>query len=146
MAEFGSGGALFVQQKKSNSNSPDWGGDLEIKADELDYILREAKQGNPVKLRLAGWRKQNRDGSIRINLALSIPREQQQSPGGYKQGRGSYNQGEGSGRYRDDPCYSNRSREENRYAPQQRQDRHQERLRFDQRRELRDDLNDDLPF
>lgn len=65
-------GALFTREKKT-PNAPDWGGDLEINGEVLDYILRCAERGEPVKIEISGWMKSGRNNSRFISLNGKIP-------------------------------------------------------------------------
>lgn len=65
-------GALFTREKKS-PNAPDWGGDLEINGEVLDYILRCAERGEPVKIELSGWMKSGRNNTRFISINGKIP-------------------------------------------------------------------------
>lgn len=143
MSNFGSGGAMFVRQKKS-PKAADYSGDFTLEGDVLDYVLREAERGNPVKLEIAGWKRQGRNNSVFISLNVQTPyseRGGQQPQQGFKQGRGSYNQGDGSGRYREQ-IPTSRGQYQRDY-PQQGQG--QGRQGYARNERFRQELNDDIP-
>lgn len=66
------GGALFSRQKKSQ-NSPDMGGDFTLDGEVLDYVMKMAERGQPVKLELSVWRKMSRANQTYLDLKVSIP-------------------------------------------------------------------------
>ena len=68
----GSGGALFSRQKR-NDAAPDMGGDITIEGDELDFLIRCAEEGKPVKLEISAWKKRTRDGGSFLSLSAQIP-------------------------------------------------------------------------
>lgn len=158
---YGSGGALFTNTNKKSPKASDYRGDVTLEGELLDYIMREAERGNPVKIELSGWKRQGRGGSTFISLSAQTPYSerggQQQQPQ-FRQGRGSYNEGDGSGRYRDpvpnrEPIQTSRGqyqRGDGRSADNrqgvydQREDRYAAQGRQPSR--LRNELNDDVPF
>jgi hypothetical protein len=79
-----SGGALFVRDKNGRSAmAPDWGGDVTLEGDVLDYVLRKAQSGGEVKLELSAWKRQGRNNTTFISLAVQTPyaeRQQQEAP------------------------------------------------------------------
>lgn len=58
-------GALFAAKAKTNPKAPDYSGDLII-----DLSTMDVKDGK-VEVRIAGWRKQAKDGSVFLSLAAS---------------------------------------------------------------------------
>jgi hypothetical protein len=100
---FGSGGALFVRDKKT-AKAPDYGGDFVLEGPELEYVLAKARAGEPVKLEMSGWKRMGRNNTTFISTQVQLPyaerggqqRPQQGGRGGYQQqgqGRGGYQQG-----------------------------------------------------
>lgn len=158
---YGSGGALFTNTNKKSPKASDYRGDVTLEGELLDYIMREAERGNPVKIELSGWKRQGRGGSTFISLSAQTPYSerggQQQQPQ-FRQGRGSYNEGDGSGRYRDPPPQrepiqtsrgqyqrgDGRSADNRQGVYDQREDRYAAQGRQPSR--LRNELNDDVPF
>lgn len=128
---FGSGGALFVRDKKS-AKAPDYGGDFTLEGDVLEYVLANAKSGK-VKLEMSGWKRMGRNNTVFISTQVQTPYEarggQSRQPQG---GRGSY----GGGGQRQQGGYSGRSMED---RPRQ------EYQREEPRRDMRQELNDDIP-
>lgn len=75
-------GALFKNTRATNPKAPQHEGDIEIDADLLRALVGNAKAGKPIKIRLAGWVKDGRNGEF-ISLKASIPqekRERQEAP------------------------------------------------------------------
>lgn len=70
---FPNSGALFYRRNKKNANGPDIGGDIDLGADILQYVLQMHRAGNPVKLELAGWRKADRNGQNFYSLRVRKP-------------------------------------------------------------------------
>lgn len=154
---YGSGGALFTNTNKKSPKASDYRGDVTLEGELLDYIMREAERGNPVKIELSGWKRQGRGGSTFISLSAQTPYSerggQQQQPQ-FRQGRGSYNEGDGSGRYRDpvpnrEPIQTSRGQytrqqEESRY-PQRQPQQGQGRQSYARNERFQQELNDEIP-
>ncbi len=70
-------GALFRNTRATNPKAPQHEGDVELDADLLRALVANAKAGKPIKLRLAGWVKEGRNGDF-ISLKASIPQERQE--------------------------------------------------------------------
>lgn len=81
---FGSGGAMFVREKKSQ-NAADYGGDVTLEGDVLDYIVRKAANGEEVKVEIGGWKRQGRNGSF-LSLKVQLPYAERQSGQAPRQG------------------------------------------------------------
>jgi len=98
----GSGGALFTRNKGSEK-APDMGGDITIEGDELDYMIRCAEQGKPVKLDVSAWKKRTRDGGAMLSLSVQIPYDvrsqgsQQRQSRDIQTTRGTYRSGRDNG-------------------------------------------------
>lgn len=75
MAQYPNSGALFNNTRATNPKAPQWEGDIEMDADVLRALVANAKAGKPIKLRLAGWVKQTKNGDDFISLKGSIPQE-----------------------------------------------------------------------
>ena len=70
-------GALFPNNRATNPKAPAWQGDIEFDADLLRSLVATAKAGKPIKVRLAGWVRQTKNGDDFISLNGSIPQERQ---------------------------------------------------------------------
>ena len=57
-------GALFATKAKTNPKAPDYSGDLYIDLNGMDV-----KNGK-VEIRLAGWKKQTKAGSVFLSIAV----------------------------------------------------------------------------
>lgn len=149
-----SGGAMFVRQKK-HPKAADYGGDFTLTGDVLDYVLREAERGNPVKLEISGWKRQGRGNTTFISVNVQTPYSergggQQQN---FRQGRGSYNEGDGSGRYREpapersiQTSRGQYQRQGERYPSRDHEQGRQEgRQSYARNERFRQELNDDIP-
>jgi hypothetical protein len=67
------GGALFPNGKKTASRQPDYRGNIEFDRELLQIIQEQLVDGvSKVKLDLAGWRRQGRNGEF-ISLKASKP-------------------------------------------------------------------------
>jgi uncharacterized protein (DUF736 family) len=73
--EYPNSGALFHQSVKKNPKAPDYSGDIDIDLAALG--LGNGKH----KLRLAGWKKQSKNGNTFLSLKVSVPQER--TNGGY---------------------------------------------------------------
>lgn len=62
-------GSLFHQSDKKSDKAPDYTGNVLIGEEVLDHIR---KSGGSVKLRLAGWKKQAKSGTVYLSLSVSL--------------------------------------------------------------------------
>lgn len=87
---FPNSGGLFPVKQKKSENSPDYFGNILIADDVLDYILREAQDGNEVQLELSGWSRISRSNTNFTSVKINIPYEVRMEEGGnptYRPGR-----------------------------------------------------------
>jgi uncharacterized protein (DUF736 family) len=78
--------SLFPAQEKKSERSPDYGGVIEIPADQIDALVAHLgtqpennwKDEPVVKLRIAGWKATSKGGKSYVNGKVSIPQGQQQ--------------------------------------------------------------------
>jgi hypothetical protein len=75
MSQYPNSGALFKNTRATNPKAPQWEGDIEMDADVLRALVANAKSGKPIKLRLAGWVKETKNGDEFISMKGSIPQE-----------------------------------------------------------------------
>ena len=73
MSDYPPGGALFLQANKRSPKAPDYSGNLELSKEVFKYLLDEAKAGRPIKMDLAGWRKQTKAGSTFLSIVANKP-------------------------------------------------------------------------
>ena len=86
MTELNASFSLFPAQEKKSERSPDYGGTIEIPADQIDALVAHLgtqpennwKDEPVVKLRIAGWKAQSQGGKNYLNGKISIPMRQQQ--------------------------------------------------------------------
>jgi len=86
MTELNASFSLFPAQKKKSERSPDYGGVIEIPADQIDALVAHLgtqpennwKDEPVVKLRIAGWKAQSQGGKNYLNGKISVPMQQQQ--------------------------------------------------------------------
>ena len=67
-------GALFASKAKTNPKAPDYVGDLYIDLNGL-----EVKDGK-VEVRLAGWKKQTKTGSVFLSIAVDKMERRESKP------------------------------------------------------------------
>lgn len=139
MAEYPNTGALFVRQKK-NPKAADYGGDVTIDGEVLDYILRQRERGQEVKIVLSGWKRMGRGNTTFISLKVEVPWQEriQASVSQSQQPRQNSNYGNQRGGYGEQsggraPIQTSRGQYE-RSAPRQTQ------------RSFDEDLDDEIPF
>ncbi len=58
------GGALFINRNKTNEKAPDVSGDVEINMETLKALVELAKKNEPLKMRMAGWVKEGKNGKF----------------------------------------------------------------------------------
>lgn len=77
------GGAFFRLDpaKKTNPKQPDFEGYLTIDDSLLQLLITLQRQGQPLKLRLAGWTKKAQSGNTFISLKPSEDKKAQQAQG-----------------------------------------------------------------
>ena len=82
MSDYPPGGALFLQANKRSEKAPDYSGNLEISKELFKYLLDEAKAGRPIKMDLAGWKKQSKSGATFLSIVGNKPyvKEQKSAP------------------------------------------------------------------
>ena len=86
MTELNASFSLFPAQDKKSERSPDYGGVIEIPADQIDALVAHLgtqpennwKDEPVVKLRIAGWKAQSQGGKTYLNGKVSVPIQQQQ--------------------------------------------------------------------
>jgi hypothetical protein len=79
MPDYKNTGILFHNDRKKTDKYPDFSGECELDADVVRHLIANGKAGKPMKLRIAGWKKQGGKGPF-ISLKLEPPREQQPQP------------------------------------------------------------------
>lgn len=81
--------SLFPSKEKKSDKSPDASGSLEIQASEVKELVQflesatpeQDYQGNAViKLRMAGWKKEMKDGRSYQSGLISAPQPQNTTP------------------------------------------------------------------
>lgn len=73
-------GAIFPAQKK-NPKAPDLTGYITLTTADLDALVEKARNGDPIKLRLACWKRQSNQGGGNF-LSVSGEPDGQGQPGG----------------------------------------------------------------
>lgn len=152
-------GTLFVRQKKG-PKAPDYGGDFTLDGDVLDYIIRKAERGEPVKLDISGWKRMGRNNTTFVSINIQTPYSERSGNDGQRatpSGRTGYqNQSRG---YQREPIQTSRGQYQRQGDmiddPRQAQGRggyddHRQQGRggyVDRGRNqnFHDELNDDLP-
>jgi len=69
------GGALFMNRNKMKESSPDLSGDVEISMETLKSLVELAKKQEPLKMRMAGWVKEGKNGKY-YSISLSEQKQQ----------------------------------------------------------------------
>jgi len=69
MTDIKTTGALFINDKAGNPSRPDYQGNFTLTPEFLAAITDALGDGNEVKIRLSGWKKQGQKGPY---LSLSI--------------------------------------------------------------------------
>ena len=88
MSELNASFSLFPAQEKKSERSPDYGGVIEIPADQIDALVAHLgtkpeanwRDEDVIKLRIAGWKATSKGGKSYVNGKVSIPQGQQQAP------------------------------------------------------------------
>jgi hypothetical protein len=156
---FPNNGGLFPVNDKRSDNSPDMSGTILIADDVLDYIVREAQNGNEVLMELKGWRRISRNNTNYESIAINIPYNVRMEEGGnptYRSQRGGGRRYSQPQRRRDDDRGDPQG---NRYSQQSCRGRYDERNPPPRRNDddefsrgdrmpdfLRDDDDDAPPF
>lgn len=73
------GGALFINRNKTNEKAPDLSGDVEINMDTLKALVELAKKQQPLKMRMAGWVKEGKNGKF-YSIQLSENKQDRPKP------------------------------------------------------------------
>lgn len=134
MNQYPNSGTLFTRDKK-NPKAADYGGDMTIDAEVLQYLLAKARNGEEVKLELSGWRRQGRNNTNFISLKVDIPYSERQNRTG--QGQGVQGGRQYSRPYPDErpPIQTSRGQYDRGGFEQGRQ-----------QAQFRQELNDEIPF
>ena len=75
------GGALFINRNKTNEKAPDLSGDVEINMETLKALVELAKKNEPLKMRMAGWVKEGKNGKFySVQLAEDNKRHEKPKP------------------------------------------------------------------
>lgn len=75
------GGALFINRNKTNDKQPDLSGDVEINMELLKALVELAKKNQPLKMRMAGWVKEGKNGKFySVQLAEDNKRQEKPKP------------------------------------------------------------------
>lgn len=69
------GGALFINRNKTSEKAPDLSGDVEINMETLKVLVELAKKNQPLKMRMAGWVKEGKNGKF-YSIQLSESKQQ----------------------------------------------------------------------
>lgn len=81
-------GAIFQRQKRS-PNSPDYGGQITLGEDLIEYLNECIANRQPAVIDIACWAKQSRSNGKRfLSVKVDKPFEKTQGRGGYQQGSG----------------------------------------------------------
>lgn len=73
MSDYPPSGALFLQANKRSKKAPDYSGSLELSKEVFKYLLDEAKAGRPIKMDLAGWKRQSKSGTTFLSIMANKP-------------------------------------------------------------------------
>ena len=65
-------GVLFINDKRSNDKQPNLTGNIELSRSTLDYLNAVAVEQSPLKLSVAAWKKEGKNGSF-FSLRLTEP-------------------------------------------------------------------------
>lgn len=92
---YGPSGALFVNDRKSAPNHPDYEGGLELDDELVRCLVEQVKAGETPKLDVKGWKKTSKAGKPFLSLSPKPP---------YKRGETTSRSSGGGGQSgRDDP-------------------------------------------
>lgn len=76
-------GALFTSRRKSGPNDPDFTGSVVLSPDLLEKLVIKRNRGEEIRLSVAGWKNQSKDGKSYLRVRL---REDTYHAGAPKQG------------------------------------------------------------
>jgi predicted transglutaminase-like protease len=65
-------GALFINNRKKQTNHPDFRGELTLSKALLKELVEKVKEGKEAKLSLAVWKKKSKAGNEYQSIAASI--------------------------------------------------------------------------
>ena len=143
--QYPNSGSLFVRDKRS-PKAADYGGDFTLDNEVLDYVLRQAERGQPVKLEISGWKRMGRNNTTFISVKIDTPYAERQQNGGARQPqRGGYQQQP----QRQQSYGQQRGGGEQGYMTSQGRFPSQQGTQHrgsPQNQQMRQDLNDDIPF
>jgi hypothetical protein len=73
------GGALFAKDpsRKTNPNQPDYDGYIVLDPAMMQTLMAQWKNGEPMRIQIAGWKKQGRSGPFVSLNGGQLPRQQQ---------------------------------------------------------------------
>ena len=75
------GGALFINRNKTKESFPDLSGDVEINMETLKALVELAKKNEPLKMRMAGWVREGKNGKFySVQLAEDNKRQEKPKP------------------------------------------------------------------
>lgn len=75
------GGALFINRNKTSEKQPDLSGDVEINMELLKALVELAKKNEPLKMRMAGWVREGKNGKFySVQLAEDNKRQERPKP------------------------------------------------------------------
>jgi hypothetical protein len=57
VSKYPNSGSLFKKENKANDRAPDLDGDAELNDELLMELLRQRKNGEPMKFRIAAWKR-----------------------------------------------------------------------------------------
>lgn len=64
-------GSLFVNNKKTTDNMPDYTGDIRLSDELVAELAAAINSGKPALFRLAGWKKKTQKGEGWLSLSAS---------------------------------------------------------------------------
>jgi uncharacterized protein (DUF736 family) len=68
-------GALFTNNNKTSDKAPDFKGDIELDSELVGQLAAAMRDGKPMKLDLAGWRRTSSKGTTFLSVKVSKPYE-----------------------------------------------------------------------
>lgn len=74
-------GALFINDRKGNSNQPDFRGELTLSKALLKELVERVKEGKEAKLSLSVWKKKSKAGNEYQSIAAQIYTEYKKDSG-----------------------------------------------------------------
>jgi hypothetical protein len=74
-------GALFINNRKKQTNHPDFRGELTLSKALLKELVEKVKEGKEAKLSLAVWKKQSKAGNEYQSIAAQIYTEYKKDSG-----------------------------------------------------------------